>query len=193
MNQDDGRPKWVKKVENAFEFILYSSRLILLVPIIFLTFGLVWYIYHQISLTTHHVIEIITATHVVTGVVKDASIILFEMIELVLTTHFVLMLNIGTYNEMISIIDFMPNLPGWLKHLTTNTLKIKLGASIIGLSSIHLMAAFVDDTITPEVWQKKLWIHTTISASTLVVFIIVGLKDVLVSLKSIFKEKKSDD
>ncbi len=162
----------VKTIETFFEKFLYASRLLVLAPITFSVLGLAWYIFYQIRLMWHHLYEIIMAHG---GVVVNPSILIFESVELVLTTSFVSMLNIGTYNELVSPFDHLNNPPGWLKHLNMNSLKVKLGASIIGLSSIHLMSAFVDPSIVTAEWQKKVWIHLVLCVSAVTIYVIVKM------------------
>jgi uncharacterized protein (TIGR00645 family) len=163
----------VKLVETFLERLLYASRLLVLVAISFSVGVLMWYIYHQVSLMWHHVATFIMPSH--GGDTINPATLLFESVELVLTVSFVSMLNIGTYNELVSPFDHLKDPPGWLKHLNMNSLKVKLGASIIGLSSTHLMSAFVDPEIATAEWQKKVVIHLVLCVSAVTIYVIVKM------------------
>ena len=60
---------------------------------------------------------------------------------------------------MIANLDDHPDQPEWLSHVNANVLKTKLAMSIIGISSIHLLASFIEaeSTIEKTGWQPLLW------------------------------------
>jgi len=58
----------------------------------------------------------------------------------------VTMVIIGGYATFVSKLDLggHADRPEWLTHIDPGTIKIKLAASLIGISSIHLLKSFVD-------------------------------------------------
>ena len=56
------------------------------------------------------------------------------------------MVIIGGYATFVSKLDLEthPDRPEWLTHVDPGTIKIKLAASLVGISSIHLLKSFVD-------------------------------------------------
>ena len=58
--------------------------------------------------------------------------------------------------------------PEWLTHIDPGTIKIKLAASLIGISSIHLLKSFVDiENENPEHIKWKIFIHMTFLGSAI--------------------------
>ena len=61
-----------------------------------------------------------------------------------------------------------PDRPDWLSHVDPGTIKVKLAASLIGISSIHLLKAFVDvANEDPEHIKWKIFIHMTFLGSAI--------------------------
>ena len=55
-----------------------------------------------------------------------------------------------------------PDKPEWLSHVDPGTIKVKLAASLIGVSSIHLLKVFVNVSNVPaEHIQWRILIHLT--------------------------------
>ena len=77
---------------------------------------------------------------------------------------------IGGYATFVSKLDLEthPDRPEWLTHVDPGTIKIKLAASLVGISSIHLLKAFVDVTNeNPEHIKWKIFIHMTFLGSAI--------------------------
>ncbi|MBA3613107.1 MAG: YqhA family protein, partial [Nitrospirales bacterium] len=80
------------------------------------------------------------------------------------------MVVIGGYATFVSKISLEshPDRPDWLSHIDPGTIKVKLAASLIGISSIHLLKAFVNIANVPiEHIQWQLIIHLTFLASAI--------------------------
>lgn len=61
-----------------------------------------------------------------------------------------------------------PDRPDWLSHVDHGTIKIKLPGSLIGISGIHLLKAFVNVSNTPpEHIQWQILIHMTFLGSAI--------------------------
>jgi len=76
----------------------------------------------------------------------------------------------GGYATFVSKLDLEthPDRPEWLTHVDPGTIKIKLAASLVGISSIHLLKAFVDVTNeNPEHIKWKIFIHMTFLGSAI--------------------------
>jgi uncharacterized protein (TIGR00645 family) len=56
------------------------------------------------------------------------------------------MIIIGGYDTFVSRINVNghPDQPEWLNHVNAGVLKVKLAMAIISISSIHLLASFMD-------------------------------------------------
>ncbi|MBC7839291.1 MAG: TIGR00645 family protein [Nitrospiraceae bacterium] len=82
----------------------------------------------------------------------------------------VTMVIIGGYATFVSKLDLEghPDRPEWLTHIDPGTIKIKLAASLIGISSIHLLKSFVNiEHENSEHIKWKIFIHMTFLASAI--------------------------
>jgi uncharacterized protein (TIGR00645 family) len=77
---------------------------------------------------------------------------------------------IGGYAPFVSKLklETRPDRPEWLTHVDPGTIKIELAASLIGISSIHLLKSFVDiANENPEHVKWKIFIHVTFLGSAI--------------------------
>jgi uncharacterized protein (TIGR00645 family) len=81
---------------------------------------------------------------------EEADFILgtLALIDMVLVANLLVMIVISGYETFVSRIDLDPaeekEKPSWLGKLDAGTLKIKVAASIVAISSIHLLKAFMN-------------------------------------------------
>jgi uncharacterized protein (TIGR00645 family) len=92
------------------------------------------------------------------------------LIDVTMVANLLTMVVIGGYATFVSKLSLEghPDRPDWLSHVDPGTIKVKLAASLIGISSIHLLKAFVDvaneDT---EHIKWKIFIHMTFLGSAI--------------------------
>ena len=92
------------------------------------------------------------------------------LIDVTMVANLLTMVIIGGYATFVSKLDLEghPDRPEWLTHIDPGTIKIKLAASLIGISSIHLLKAFVDiANENPEHIKWKILIHLTFLGSAI--------------------------
>ena len=92
------------------------------------------------------------------------------LIDVTMVANLLTMVIIGGYATFVSKLELEthPDRPDWLTHVDPGTIKIKLAASLIGISSIHLLKAFVDvANEDPEHIKWKIFIHMTFLASAI--------------------------
>lgn len=92
------------------------------------------------------------------------------LIDVTMVANLLTMVVIGGYATFVSKLDLEhhPDRPDWLTHVDPGTIKIKLAASLIGISSIHLLKGFVDvANENPEYLKWKIFIHMTFLASAI--------------------------
>ena len=92
------------------------------------------------------------------------------LIDVTMVANLLTMVVIGGYATFVSKLDLEhhPDRPDWLAHVDPGTIKIKLAASLIGISSIHLLKGFVDvANENPEHLKWKIFIHMTFLASAI--------------------------
>ena len=92
------------------------------------------------------------------------------LIDVTMVANLLTMVIIGGYATFVSKLDLEshPDRPDWLTHIDPGTIKIKLAASLIGISSIHLLKSFVDiANENPEHVKWKIFIHMTFLSSAI--------------------------
>jgi uncharacterized protein (TIGR00645 family) len=101
---------------------------------------------------------------------QDLVLTALSLVDLVLVANLLVMVIISGYENFVSRID-VPESEAeetltWVGKLDSGTLKLKVAASIVAISSIHLLKAFMD--IEDEPNDKLLWLvvmHLTFVAS----------------------------
>ncbi|HEY6642375.1 TIGR00645 family protein [Povalibacter sp.] len=126
-------------MERAIEKLLFSSRWILApvylgMSLALLALGIKFFfeVYHLL----HTILEVTEA---------DLVLRLLALVDLVLVGSLIVMVMFSGYENFVSKIDVKDggdNL-GWLGKLDASSLKLKVAASIVAISSIHLLRAFM--------------------------------------------------
>jgi len=86
------------------------------------------------------------------------------LVDVVMIANLLIMVIIGGYETFVSRIriDGHPDQPEWLSHVNANVLKTKLAMSIIGISSIHLLATFIKARQFVDAGQTEVMLWQTI-------------------------------
>lgn len=73
-------------------------------------------------------------------------LVVLALIDVVMISNLLIMVIVGGYETFVSRLglDHHPDQPEWLDHVNASVLKVKLGLSIIGISSIHLLKTFIN-------------------------------------------------
>jgi len=73
-------------------------------------------------------------------------LVVLALIDVVMISNLLIMVIVGGYETFVSRLglDSHPDQPEWLDHVNASVLKVKLGLSIIGISSIHLLKTFIN-------------------------------------------------
>ena len=100
----------------------------------------------------------------------DMVLAILALVDMVLVASLVVMVMFSGYENFVSRIEVEDGGErlGWLGKLDSGTLKLKVAASIVAISSIHLLRAFVNINEVPN--DKLLWyviIHLTFVVSAL--------------------------
>jgi uncharacterized protein (TIGR00645 family) len=95
--------------------------------------------------------------------------VVLTLIDIVLVGSLIVMVMFSGYENFVSRIDVAGgDKLGWLGKLDAGTLKLKVAASIVAISSIHLLKVFMDAKTIPN--DKILWyvvLHLTFVVSAL--------------------------
>jgi uncharacterized protein (TIGR00645 family) len=157
-------------VERFIERLLFASRWLLAPLYLGLSLGLV-------ALGIRFFME---AWHAVTGAMtmpeQDLVLIVLALIDLSLVGALIVMVMFSGYENFVSKIDAASEKEtlGWLGKLDSGTLKLKVAASIVAISSIHLLRIFMQTLDTPD--NKIKWyviLHMTFVLSA----VLLGVLD----------------
>lgn len=154
----------MKKLEHGLENLIFNSRW-LLAPFyvgLVLALGLllvkfVKEFYHFVPL-------------VFTGEGGDVIIGILSLIDVVMVANLLIIIVFAGYENFVSQINTENNedRPSWMGHVGFSELKIKLIGSIVAISGIELLKAFMHvETLTNEQLAWKVGIHVT--------FVVTGL------------------
>lgn len=110
---------------------------------------------------------------------QELTLGVLHLVDIVMLANLTIMITVGSYSLFIrrlTIRDSRDRLT-WLDHIDAGALKVKLGMALIGVSSVHLLEAFIKvDEISMEAFYKMAGIHMVFVISTLVVAFIGVMK-----------------
>jgi uncharacterized protein (TIGR00645 family) len=96
------------------------------------------------------------------------------LIDVVMISNLLVMVIVGGYETFVSRLrlEGHPDQPEWLSHVNAAVLKVKLATAIIGISSIHLLATFIEAGTGRIPESAMLWqtvIHLAFVASAIAI------------------------
>jgi uncharacterized protein (TIGR00645 family) len=153
-------------MEKTIEKLLFASRWILAPVYLGMSLALV-------ALGINFFIELYhLLTHVVGMSEADLILRLLAMVDLVLVGSLIVMVMFSGYENFVSALDVDEGTEklSWLGKLDANSLKLKVASSIVAISSIHLLRAFMETSTRVKDGQENtlLWyviIHLTFVVS----------------------------
>jgi uncharacterized protein (TIGR00645 family) len=172
------------------ERLLFSSRWILApvylgLSLALIALGITFFV-EVVNVFTHvfqnvvaHSADAVHAAEAAGGIARtpeaDLVLSLLAMVDLVLVGSLIVMVMFSGYENFVSKLDIDTDGEklGWLGKLDANSLKLKVASSIVAISSIHLLRAFMDARETPN--DKLMWyviIHLTFVLSALLMGIL---------------------
>ncbi len=151
-------------VERAIEKVIFSSRWFQ-VP---LYLGLVAVL---VMLSVKFILELV---HLSTDIwsMGESKVVLavLTLVDVVMVANLIVMVVISGYENFVSRLDLgeAEDKLSWFGKLDAGSLKIKLASSIVAISSIHLLKAFLDvNEIPNDKLVMLIAIHVTFIASAL--------------------------
>jgi uncharacterized protein (TIGR00645 family) len=106
----------------------------------------------------------------------DLVLVVLSLIDIALVSGLIVMVMFTSYENFVSRIDLSEHTESlsWLGTLDTNSLKTKVAASIVAISSIHLLKIFMNASNVDN--QKLLW-YVVIHMTFVVSAVAMGLLD----------------
>tara|TARA_B100001027_G_scaffold80917_1_gene55425 strand:- start:37 stop:555 length:519 start_codon:yes stop_codon:yes gene_type:complete len=170
----------LKKLEALLENFIFNSRWLLTPIYVVLVLTL---IIIGVKTVQEFLYEI---THIFEMTVNDLLIFVLHIVDLALVANLVLILIMSSYSSFVSRIEVAEDsvdTPKFLGKVSFKDLKLKVIASIIAISSIGLLEAFVDTSKKdPSEIYLMIYIHA--------VFIVSGL---LLALMDFFSSKSDKE
>ena len=120
------------------------------------------------------------AVHSLTGILAlaetDLVLSVLSLIDLALVGSLIVMVMLAGYENFVSKIDAgtEQETPEWLGKLDSGTLKLKVAASIVAISSIHLLRIFMNAKDTAN--DKILW-YVVLHLTFVVSAVLLGVLD----------------
>jgi len=157
-------PSLPSRVESLFEIAVFASRWIQAPLYAGLIIAELLYAYKFLAELWEMIVHIreLHETVFMLGVLG--------LIDVTMVANLLTMVVIGGYATFVSKLNLEGHRdrPDWLSHVDPGTIKVKLAASLIGISSIHLLKAFVDvANENPEHIKWKIFIHMTFLGSAI--------------------------
>lgn len=129
-------------MEKKFEIWLLATRWTLL-PLYVALIVAVAALYIMVGREVIHLFEIIfTASE------SEVVLLVLSLLDLVLVANLLMMVALSSYESTISPIEASDNKPEWLGKLDSNGIKVKISISIVMISVIHLLRAYMQDSST---------------------------------------------
>jgi uncharacterized protein (TIGR00645 family) len=154
----------VSRVEHGLEVVVFASRWIQAPLYAGLIVAELLYAFKFLAELGHMVFEVreLSETIFMLGILS--------LIDITMVANLLTMVVIGGYATFVSKLDLEGHRdrPDWLSHVDPGTIKVKLAASLIGISSIHLLKAFVNvSNVSPEHIKWQILIHLTFLGSAI--------------------------
>lgn len=151
----------MEKLEGWLERLLFGSRW-LLAPFYLGLVGAV------VVLLWYFGIEFIHLVHMLMGGEGSVVVGVLSLVDLVLVANLLMIIIFAGYENFVSKINTgdHEDRPEWMGHVDFSDLKMKLIGSIIAISGIELLKAFVNvGNLDPEQLAWKVGIHLTFVTS----------------------------
>jgi uncharacterized protein (TIGR00645 family) len=160
-------------MERSIEKSLFASRWILAPVYLGMSLALM-------ALGVKFFMEVYHLLHTIVEVTEaDLVLRLLALIDLVLVGSLIVMVMFSGYENFVSKIDVKDggDSLGWLGKLDASSLKLKVAASIVAISSIHLLRAFMSISATSPVDNDKLMWYVIIHLTFVVSAVMMGVLD----------------
>jgi len=157
------------KLELATEKLLFASRWILAPIFLGLSLALIALGFKFFQQAWHIFSDLIA--------MKESALVLtvLAMIDIVLVGSLIVMVMFSGYENFVSTIDAKgSDTLGWLGKMDSGTLKLKVAASIVAISSIHLLQKFMD---AEKIENDKLMWYTILHMAFVVSAVMLGVLD----------------
>lgn len=172
-------------IERALETLLYAARWILAPIYLGLSLAL-------FALAVKFFQEVFHLLPMLFSIAEaDLILVVLSLIDIALVGGLLVMVMISGYENFVSQLDIKEGQEklSWLGKMDSSSLKMKVAASIVAISSIHLLKVFMNAQNIPN--DKMMWyviIHMTFVISAFG----MGLLDKIAKVESVAPLKKDN-
>jgi uncharacterized protein (TIGR00645 family) len=151
-----------QKIEDGFERGLFAARWLMAPMYLGLTLALLMLTVIFLRELAYYVPQMMTLSP------EKTILVVLTLIDLTLAANLLLIVMFSGYENFVSKFDFDTGTdrPDWMGKVDFGGLKMKLIASIVAISAIHLLKKFMEigDPASSETWDTLFWltiIHMT--------------------------------
>jgi uncharacterized protein (TIGR00645 family) len=113
--------------------------------------------------------------HIWTATEADLVLTVLALIDIVLVGSLIVMVMFSGYENFVSRIEAQgTDTLGWLGKLDAGTLKLKVAASIVAISSIHLLRVFMN---APQIANDKIMWYVVLHITFVISALLLGVLD----------------
>ena len=171
-------------MEKTIERLLFASRWILAPVYLGMSLAL-FALGIKFFMELYHLL-----THVVEMAEADLVLVLLAMVDMVLVGSLIIMVMFSGYENFVSRLDVEEGTEklSWLGKLDANSLKLKVASSIVAISSIHLLRAFMEtpNHVNADRESALMW-YVIIHLTFVVSVVMMGVLDRITSKSGVHK------
>ena len=152
----------MKKIEHALEMVIFNSRWLLAPFYIGLVIGILMLLVKFVQEFFHILPRIFDSTE------SEVILAILTLVDMSLVANLLIIIIFSGYENFVSKIDTRghEDRPEWMGKVDFSGLKVKLIASIVAISAIELLKAFVNvSAYTTEQLAWKVGIHAVLISS----------------------------
>jgi uncharacterized protein (TIGR00645 family) len=156
-------------IEQIVERLLFAARWLLAPLYVGLSLALIGLGVKFFQEAFHLLLHILTATE------ADLVLTVLGLIDIVLVGSLIVMVMFSGYENFVSRIEAEgTETLGWLGKLDAGTLKLKVAASIVAISSIHLLRVFMD---AQQIANDKIMWYVILHLTFVISALLLGVLD----------------
>jgi uncharacterized protein (TIGR00645 family) len=157
-------------IEQTLERLLFACRWLLAPLYLGLSLALLVLGIKFFQEAYHVIFDVLTLAE------ADLVLTVLALIDLALVGSLIVMVMFSGYENFVSRIDHDAgtDAPAWLSKLDSGTLKLKVAASIVAISSIHLLRVFMD---AQKIENDKIMWYVILHLTFVVSAVLLGVLD----------------
>lgn len=155
----------IMRIERFLEKLIFASRWLQVPLYLGLIFAMFLYLFNFYKESIHLIVALKE------GHKNQLLLAILEMVDSTMVASLIIMVVIGGYSTFVSKMNLEnhEDRPEWLQKINAGTLKVKLAASLVGVSGVNLLIDFFN--INSQNYEQTKWrviIHFTFLLSVII-------------------------